>query len=157
MADQEQDQPRIIVDSDWKSQAQAEKEKLAAKETEQGGQAQEEGAGELPEPSFQGLVHMLAMQAITYMGGVADPKTGKAIFDPMYARHVIDLLGVLEEKTKNNLSQEETKELGGILQELRSRYVELVQLVAKQQAQGEAGAGGDQPPGTPPMGGPSMT
>ena len=62
--------------------------------------------------------------------------------------------GVLEEKTKGNLSDEEDKELRGVLQELRARYVELAQMVAKGQikpasphSQGDAPAGGPGPSG----------
>ena len=77
MSDEQQDQPKIIIDSDWKAEAQAEKEKLAEQEAasaEEGGPA---GAqGKLPPADFRTLVGMLASQAIMYMGGVADPQTG---------------------------------------------------------------------------------
>jgi len=89
---------------------------------------------------------MLATQAVMYMGAVADRQTGQAVFDPEVSRHMIDLLGVLEEKTKGNLTEEESKELTGVLHELRSRYVELVRLVSQS---GQAGA--------PPPGGAAPT
>ena len=141
------DPPKIIVDSDWKSQAQAEKEKLAAEEQAKNA-APGAGAaeGQLPEADFRGLVGMLATQAIMYMGGMADRTTGQAVFDPEYSRHMIDLLSVLEEKTKGNVSEEEDRELRGVLHELRSRYVELAQMVAKGQigrAPGAPGGMGD--------------
>lgn len=125
---------RLIIDSDWKSEAQAERERLDEQTAAQSPKSA--GApGEMPEPDFRGLVGMIASQALMYMGAVADPQSGRAIFDPVYARHMIDLLGVLDEKTKNNLSDEESKELTEILRELRSRFVELAHLVAEQQAQ----------------------
>ncbi len=156
--------PKIIVDSDWKSQAQAEKERLAAEEAKASEQAAggDPGQGQLPEADFRGLMGMLATQAVMYMGGLADRSTGQAIFDPEYSRHMIDLLGVLEEKTKGNLSEEEGKELRGILHELRSRYVELAEMVAKGQIKtsappagggpGAAGAGGVAGPAGPMTG-----
>ncbi|MBN8644963.1 MAG: DUF1844 domain-containing protein [Planctomycetes bacterium] len=143
--------PSLHVDSDWKAQAQAEKERLAREEAERAakqapaggpGQAQ----GEFPVPDFRALVDMLAMQAVMYMGGVADKSSGRAIFDPEYSRHMIDLLGVLEEKSKGNITPEEQQDLSLVLNELRLRYVELMKMVAAQAASkgvaGQVGPGG---------------
>ena len=150
----EEERPKLIVDDDWKSQAAAEKEKLAQAEAEKA----EAGGGarsKLPEADFRGLVGTLASQALLYLGGVADPRTGQAIFDPEYAKHMIDLLGLLEEKTKGNISEDEAEELKGVLTELRARFVQLIQAVATQQAGGAtAGEGGAGPVGgAPPAGG----
>ena len=134
--------PKIIVDSDWKNQAQAEKERLAAEEasrqsTSRGPSGGHGGEGaELPPADFPSLVGMLVTQALMYLGGVADRRTGHAIFDPDMSRFYIDLLGALEEKTRGNLTEAEARDLQGALQELRGRYVELIQAVAKQGAQG---------------------
>ncbi|GAB4550062.1 MAG: hypothetical protein Tsb0013_11660 [Phycisphaerales bacterium] len=147
MSDEQQDQPKIIIDSDWKAEAQAEKEKLAQQEAEQ--QASGAGAagqGKLPPADFRTLMGMLASQAIMYLGGIADPQTGKAMFDPEAATHLIDLLSVLEEKTKGNLTDEESQELVGVIHELRSRFVEIAQMVAKQQGAGGAPGGAGQGP-----------
>ncbi len=135
--------PQILIDSDWKSQAQAEKERLA--EAEAAAEAKRSGAGAAgggaQRPDFMSLVGMLGTQAVMYLGGVADKRTGQAMFDPEYAAHMIDLLVILEEKTKGNLSAEESSELGAIIQELRARFVELSRLMAAQQARGAGGAG----------------
>lgn len=154
MSDQGQDGPKIIVDSDWKSQAQAERDRLAQEETARkpaaspgagagtGAGPMGEGApGAMPPADFRTLVESLAVQALMYLGGVADRRTGQAIFDPDYSRHMIDLLGVLEEKTRGNLSAEESQELGTVLQELRLRYVELARMMAEQMASAPPGAG----------------
>ena len=152
MSDEQQDQPKIIIDSDWKAEAQAEKEKLAEQEAASAGEGDPQGAGgKLPPADFRTLVGMLASQAIMYMGGVADPQTGKAMFDPEASTHLIDLLAVLEEKTKGNLSDEESKELSGVLHELRSRFVELAQMIAQQQGMGTPGALGGMPGGGGPV------
>lgn len=142
--------PRIIVDDDWKSQAQAEREKLAEAEAQAGGETGAGGGSEVPEASLSALTRMLATQALVYMGGVADPQSGKAIFDPEYSKHMIDLLGVLEVKTSGNLTDEESRELSGIVGDLRSRWVELVQMVAAQGGAGGPMGGG---PGGPAVGG----
>ena len=144
MTDETGEAPKIIVDSDWKSQAQAEKEKLAAAE-EQAQQAPGQGGpGGLPPVDFRALVGTLATQAMMYMGGVAD-KSGRAMFDPQSAQYMIDMLGVLEEKTKGNTTKEEADELAAVLHELRSRFVELLHVAMSQQSQGGEGA----PPPTP--------
>ena len=140
MADEGEQAPKIIVDSDWKSQAQAEKEKLAEQEAKAA--PAQGGPDALPPADFRSLVGMLATQAVMYMGGLADRGSGQAIFDPEYSKHMIDLLGVLDEKTKGNLSDEESKELGGVLHELRLRFVELSEYVAK----GGGRGGAPQPP-----------
>jgi hypothetical protein len=157
MSDEQQDQPKIIIDSDWKAEAQAEKEKLSAQEAEAAGAGGAEGEGKLPPADFRSIVGMLVQQALMYMGGYQDPKTGKAMFDPEAATHVIELLGILEEKTKGNLTEEEQQELTGVSHELRSRFVEIAQMVAQQQggAPGtpEGGASGAQGgPGGPMTG-----
>jgi hypothetical protein len=142
--------PKLHIDSDWKSQAQAEKEKLAQQEAEAKARAEQGGEDEMPPPDFRGLMGMLASQALMYMGGIADPQSGRPIFDPVYAVHMIELLGVLEEKTQGNLSEEESKELTGVLHELRSRYVQIMQMVAAQQQKQGGGTG---PAPGPGMGG----
>lgn len=122
--------PKIIVDSDWKSQAQAEKDRLVAEEAQKQPPAREAGA--LPPADFASLVGMLVTQALMYMGGVADRRTGQAIFDPEMSRFYIDLLAVLEEKTRGNLEEPESQDLVAAVNELRARYVELMQAVARQ-------------------------
>lgn len=162
------DKPRIIIDSDWKSQAHAEKERLAQQEEARraaeanarppvgaaipGGPAQHRaGAGMpaspgaspaagaqaedvpegLPPPDFRTLVGSLVTQALMYMGAIPDPETGRGIVAPEYARHYIDLLAMLESKTRGNLDAEESTELTEVLHELRMRFVKIAELVTK--------------------------
>lgn len=132
------DKPKLHIDSDWKAEAQAEKERLAQKEEKTQAQRDEHS---LPEPSFQALVSVLASQAIMGLGAYADPKSGRVVIDLEGSRFSIDLLGVLEEKTKGNLSEQEALDLKQLLAELRSRFVQIADLIAKQQAEGKVGAG----------------
>jgi len=146
---------KIHVDQDWKAQAQAEKERLQQKEAEQAKNKPQDQRGELPEPNFRGLVGILASQAIMGLGAYADPKSGKVMIDLDGAQFAIDLLAVLEEKTKGNLTDEESKDLTQVLAELRNQFVHIMQLVAKQQA-GQAagaipGAGGEGQPTKPKL------
>ncbi len=137
------DFPAFSVDSDWKKQAQEEKRRLAeearnkqaapsapsAAATEPAPAAGDSTAtrrrrarGELPEPSFMTLVQTLASQALLYMGGMA-MAGGESMVDLDTAKHQIDLMAVLEEKTKGNLTPEEQATLDSVLYETRMRYV----------------------------------
>lgn len=147
------DEPKLIIDSDWKAQAQAEKEKLAA-----ASKPKAPPAGEAPEAGeeklgFQDLVSMLATQALTYMGAFPDPRTGKAIIALDYAKLYIDMLGILEEKTKGNLNEQEQQVMTRSVSELRGEFVELVKAVDKAVAEGKispqqiAGPGASPTPG----------
>jgi len=92
---------------------------------------------------------------LQYMGAFPDPETGRAVVAPPYAKLHIDLLGVLEAKTKGNLTPEEVKEIGEILTELRLRYVEISKAVTKMIAE-KAAKGGTSAAMPPMVGGPSM-
>ena len=122
---------KIIVDDDWKAQAKKEKEKLSGKET---GQSKPAGSpadnahmpesSQLPPVDFTVLVNSFAMQAMMCMGLIANPMSGKAEKDLEAAKHYIDLLGMLEEKTKGNLTDDENKILAMSLHDLRMAFVE---------------------------------
>jgi hypothetical protein len=141
------EKPKLQVDQDWKAQAQAEKERLARQEQEKkqkpAGTANAAGmAGELPPADFRSLIGMLASQAVMGLGAVGDPKTGRVVIDLEGAKFAIDLLGMLEEKTKGNLAAEEASELQQVLAELRARFVQIAQLVARQAGMPQAAAAG---------------
>jgi len=134
MADNEQkgeEKPKIVVDDDWKAQAKAEKERLA-KEVESAkaagaGEAPGRARREIPPASFAMLVNSLVTQIALALGGLEDPKSKRRIVDLALAKHHIDTLAVLEEKTKGNLSDEERKLLDQALYETRMHYVQLAQ------------------------------
>lgn len=157
---------KLEVDSDWKAQAEAEKAKLSAQAGGGAGAAQGEATGGrgMDEPArFEDLISLLTSQAMMYLGAFPDPRTGQAIVGLDYARLHIDLLGVLEEKTRGNLSQQESTLLQRVLSELRLEYVEVAKAVEQAVAQGKirpaaAGMGGGagkiatpKPPTTPTM------
>ncbi|MEZ6244246.1 MAG: DUF1844 domain-containing protein [Phycisphaerales bacterium] len=136
----EPEQPKIIVDDDWKSAARAEKEKLASQEASKKGEGAPAGGAGLPDKiAFDDLLRLMATQALMYMGAFPDPQTGKAMIAMDLAKVHIDMLGVLEDKTKGNLSDEESKSLKGILHELRLQYVEITKALAQAAAEGRLG------------------
>lgn len=73
---------------------------------------------------FSQLVISLQMGAMQQMGKVASPITGKIERDIEMAKASIDMLSMLEVKTKGNLSEEESKLLSHLLYELRMNYVD---------------------------------
>ena len=132
---QDETAPKLQIDTDWKAEAEAEKKRLAEQEKakEASGDRAQPGQ-QLPKADIKSLMGVLASQAIMGLGAVADPKSGRVVIDLDGARFSIDLLGVLEEKTKNNLSDEEATELKQVVTELQARFVQIAQLVAQQGA-----------------------
>lgn len=129
---QNADKPKIIVDDDWKNQAQAEKEKLAH-ETEAAGAGGPGGAEgrEIPPASFSTLVGSVLSQVFMALGGYEDPQTKRRYVDLELAKHYIDTLAVLEGKTKGNLTEEEKKLLDRGIYEARMQYVQIAQASVK--------------------------
>lgn len=141
------EQPIISSDDDWKAEAQAEKERLAEQEAD----AAEAGAGgggpgQMPAADFKTLISTMVTQALFAMGAIPDPQTGQRMVHVELAKHHIDMLGVIEDKTAGNLDDEESKMLGESLNELRQNFVmlaEQVKAAQAQQAAGAPGSGGD--------------
>jgi len=139
------DAPKIIVDDDWKAQAQAEKERLAQQVekkpaapaaagapsggVEPGGE--ETGERELPPASMTTLISSLVTQIFYALGGYEDPQTGRRFLDPGLAKHHIDTLAVLEQKTKGNLTEDERKLLDHALYETRMQYVQICERLSQ--------------------------
>jgi hypothetical protein len=124
MADEEK---KIIVDDDWKAEAKKEKERLAQETTQQEA---------IPDPTFAELINMIAMQAIVGFGGMAGPGGERIPPNLDIAKHYVDMLQVLEDKTKGNLTDDEKKLLDQVAYEIRMRYI-------------QAASGGTPPPAPP--------
>jgi hypothetical protein len=100
------------IDESWKEAAEKEKESL-----------KKEGGFIPPEPDFSFFITTLALQASIALGAVANPATNKTEEDLTQAKFLIDTLGVLKEKTKGNLQNEESTLLDNVLYELRMHYI----------------------------------
>ncbi len=103
------------TDEAWKAEVEREKTKLSDEPV---------GAAGPEEASFAFFLSTLALQAYAAMGEVEDPATGKREANLAQAKYLIDLLGILEEKTRGNRTEEESALLSQILYETRLRYVE---------------------------------
>jgi hypothetical protein len=137
MSTENQDKPQIFVDEDWKSRVEAEKKAAAEKTTvgastatssAAGGESAERVSREPPPPlppaTLSFLVTTLATQAMVSLGQVPNPFSGKVEIRLPEARHFIDTLAMLEEKTAGNRTPEESALLRGALHQLRMAYIE---------------------------------
>lgn len=79
----------------------------------------------LPHVDFSTFVLSLSHSALMHLGQAPNPETGQVERNLPLARQTIDLIGMLDEKTKGNLSGEEERLIGQILFDLRLRFVEL--------------------------------
>jgi hypothetical protein len=106
------------------AEAEAEFEKAKAQdEAAESSQGQERGP--LPPVEFSGLILSLSHAAMMHLGQIPDPNTGQANMDRDLARHTIDTIGMLKEKTEGNLSPDEQRLIDHALTELRLAYVRL--------------------------------
>jgi Domain of unknown function (DUF1844) len=150
MTEPQSSEPKIIVDTDWKEQVAKEKAMAAESEANLSATGQNEVASEPsdsaasdeeaavtspnnhrtqapPPASFEMLVTMLFTQAMAALGQLPNPMTGEAEVSKPHAKHYIDTLDIIGEKTKGNLSSEESKMLSEALHALRMMYVNVKQ------------------------------
>jgi hypothetical protein len=133
------DQPsekKIHVDEDWKSRVEAERAAAQVKSKaaeshpaeEKPPAREEQPAAHDPDPvmppaDLMYIASTIYMQALVALGVVADPITRTARMRPNLARHAIDTLDVLRQKTEGNRTAEETEAMDAMLHEVRMAYV----------------------------------
>ena len=123
--------PQKRVDESWKEQVEREKKQgptEPAATTSPSGAAPapappQAQAEELPEARFDLFLSGLAMDALIALGEVPHPVTRKQSANLTQARYLIDLLGLLSEKTRGNLTADEERLLKDALYQLRMRYL----------------------------------
>jgi hypothetical protein len=134
MAEEEKEK-KIIVDEDWKREAQREKDVLAAQEAEEKKKEAKEGPkreGRLPRGDLAGLISMLTTQALFALGLLHVKGEEEREPDIELARYNIDMLQTLEEKTKGNLTPQEQEVLKNTLSDLRMGYVNVANQLSSQ-------------------------
>lgn len=80
----------------------------------------------LPEVNFSTFILSLSSSVLMHLGEIPDPISKEKKKDLSLAKHTIDVMGMLQEKTKGNLTDNEKKLMDGILYDLRMRYVQQV-------------------------------
>jgi hypothetical protein len=128
-----EEQPSLHIDSDWKKQAQEEKRKLAEQEAKKAvapppsptaprGPAAGRTGRALPQAGIPSLVNSVLTQALFYLGDLARAG-GEGVVNLDMAKHQLDTLSVLEDKTKGNLTEEEQRLLDSALYDAQMRFV----------------------------------
>jgi hypothetical protein len=115
------EEKKIIIDDDWKSQVAAEKEVLKQEAAEQPTEPPQ--PMEMPPASFEMLMTMFATEAMAALGQLPNPVNNELSINIEHARYAIDMLQMLEEKTKGNLDPNEAKTIEDLLHQLRMLFV----------------------------------
>lgn len=79
-----------------------------------------------PPADFANFILSLSASALMHLGDLKNPATDKMEKDPLMAKHTIDILAMLKERTKGNLKDDESKLIENVLHDLRIRYVKAV-------------------------------
>jgi len=125
--DEQQKEPELHVDEDWKKRVAEEKARLREQEAQERPaqrRAEEGEAEELVEPNFQVFLAGLYTQTLIALGEVESPVSGKKEKRLREAQYLIDTIDMLRRKTKGNLTAEESRYVDNLLYDLRMRYVE---------------------------------
>jgi len=120
------EEKKIIIDEDWKSKVQKEKEELQKKLEEEKSKKPEEGEVSPEEsitPSFETIVGILTTDAMLALGVIAPQGSQQVMIDLEQAQFFIDLLIILREKTKGNLSPQEEGILNNSIAQLQEIYL----------------------------------
>ncbi|MDD9301108.1 MAG: DUF1844 domain-containing protein [Desulfobacter sp.] len=89
------------------------------------GEPEEEGVRDaMPKIDFSSFILSLYSSGLVQLGKVEDPSSGKKGVNLDMAHHTIDMIAMLQDKTKGNLSEEEESLLKALLSEIRMAYVE---------------------------------
>jgi hypothetical protein len=119
------EEPRKRVDESWKERVEREKTSGEAvpvpPDAARAGPTPEEAGA--PQARFDLFISGLAVEALIALGDMPHPVTRKQAANLPQAKYLIDVLGILEEKTKGNLLVEEQQLLSDTLYRLRMRYL----------------------------------
>ncbi len=119
---------RIFSEDAQNVKKEEEKKETATEETkeevtrEEPAPEEAESTSQFPDINFATFIFSLNSSALVHLGVIEDPATGQKKSLPL-AKQTIDILGVLEEKTRGNLTEDEENLLKHILHDLRLMYV----------------------------------
>lgn len=159
---------KIIIDEDWKSRVEAEREAakkqsrnhhnpLGGPETTEAGNSLGTGSKKppepeeptqpaaepedvpLPAPDLLFLCSTMYMQALVSLGLLASPASGQTKIHIHQAKHAIDTLEMLREKTEGNRTADETAAIDNMLHELRLAFIHVQQTTADKSSTAEKG------------------
>ncbi|HSB05312.1 MAG TPA: DUF1844 domain-containing protein [Thermodesulfobacteriota bacterium] len=127
MGNKEEEEKGFIVRDRRFAAQKEEAEEAAPKKGEQREESKVEDASQketpLPEINFTNFLLSISTSALFQLGEIPDPTTKQSVKELPLAKQTIDLIGMLKEKTKGNLTPEEEKLIEYVLYDLRMRYV----------------------------------
>ena len=104
------------------TQQRREAEQKAAQEYHE--TAKTTDTGQMPKLDFSTFVMSLSSTVLVHLGEIPDLQTGKAAVNIPLAKQTIDILGMIQEKTKGNLTCDEERLIRDLLFELRVKFVQ---------------------------------
>ncbi len=105
------------------TESRAKQPKKGPSSTEHAEESSERGTGPLPELDFSSFILSLATTAQVSLGNIPNPQTDQPSQNLPVAKQMIDMLGMLKDKTRGNLTQDEQGLLDSVLFNLRMQYV----------------------------------
>ena len=124
--DEEQEKGFVVKDKRFSAKKEEKEESIIKEEGKVEETPREDTSAQealLPEIDFTHFILSLSSSALIQLGEIQDPFTKKSAKNLPLAKQTIDLIGMLKEKTKGNLTPEEEKVIDYILYDLRMRYV----------------------------------
>lgn len=122
-----QDRRRFSPDTGEAREEAPERSETQPKPSEERHEASGQTSSEtLPEINFSTFVIGLSTQVLMHLGEIANPVSGNVEIDVPTAKQMIDILGLLKDKTRGNLNASEDRLMEDILFDLRMKYVEAV-------------------------------
>ena len=116
---------KVAAPAEKPAAKEAPKEKVAPAEKEAGAESGQRRSGS-PAVNFNNFILGLGTQALVLMGEIPNPETGLVNANLSAAKQTIDILGMLEEKTKGNLAEDEVTLFTEVLSSLRLAFVDRV-------------------------------
>ncbi|MGD0399670.1 MAG: DUF1844 domain-containing protein [Syntrophobacteraceae bacterium] len=104
--------------------ASAADEQKTASPEEASDRQEEQARGPLPQVTLATFIFSLSSSALVHLGEIPEPETNQTLVDLPIAKQIIDTLGMLQEKTKGNLDQDEERLLKSVLYDLRMRFIQ---------------------------------
>ncbi|MEC9476184.1 MAG: DUF1844 domain-containing protein [Planctomycetota bacterium] len=126
------------IDDDWKRRASEEKAKIAAEFDDTPSETEPGGGSVEPDPLFPAVIQQIAYPALMALGQIPDPRTGERMLDLNLAKETIDLLVVLEKKTRGNRAAEEDQMLRDLVRDLQLAYSQTAQAAQKAATEGSS-------------------
>jgi len=125
---EEKEKGFAIKDKRFSAKQEGEETSQPKEEKKQESQGEEKMKQEtpLPEITFTSLVFSLSTSALIQLGEIQDPASKQPGKNLPLAKQTIDLIGMLKEKTKGNLTSDEEKLLDNLLYDLKMRYVKAI-------------------------------